>query len=173
MPNDLTTFNLLEPIFVDANILEGNFPGKPFEVNCKYFLKRIEEGHVKATTSVRCINEALYKRLMNVGKVLLKKKDQKVRETIEKDKVFAKACYAEVKIFSDYLFQLKDIGLYIIDYTLEHQFATVDLAVSHNLTFIFTDATYLYICRDQHIRYIATADNNFNKNPFQFEIWQP
>lgn len=173
MANDLTAFNLNEPIFVDANILEGDFPDKPFEKNCKFFLKRIEEGHVRAVTSVRCINEALFKRLMTIGRVTLKKKDQKVRETIERDKSFAKDCYTEVKIFSDYLVQLKNKGMHIIDYILDHQTQTVDLAISHSLTFIFTDATYLKICRDEGINHIATADGNFEKNPFAFEIWKP
>lgn len=173
MANDLTSFNLSEPIFVDANILEGDFPDKPFEANCKYFLTRIEAGHVMAVTSVRCINEALFKRLLTVGRVILKKKENKVRETIEKDKAFAKECYTEVKIFSDYLLQLRNSGMQIIDYILDLQIQTVDLAVSNSLTFIFTDATYLQICRNHGIRHIATADGNFEKNPFSFEIWKP
>jgi len=62
MANDLTAFSLELPIFVDANVLEGDFPGKPCASNCKYFLKRIEEQYINAVTSVSCINEAIYKR---------------------------------------------------------------------------------------------------------------
>lgn len=64
-------------------------------------------------------------------------------------------------------------GMQIIDYILDLQIQTVDLVVSNSRTFIFTDATYLQICRNLGIRHIATADGNFEKNLFSFEIWKP
>ena len=177
MAKDLTTFYLEDPIFVDANVLEGDFPDKPFAANCKYFLKRIEDGHINAATSVQCINEALYRRLISVGIAILKPsvkdKAKKVRGQIEKDGIFAKDCYSEVKIFLDYLLQLHRKGLQIIDYILNHQVETVDLAIAYGLTFNFTDATYLHICMAEGINHIATSDGNFERNPFGFEIWKP
>lgn len=177
MANDLTAFALEEPIFVDANVLEGGFPGKPFEVNCNYFLKRIEDGHISATTSVMCVNEALYKRLISIGIAILnptvKDKAKKIREKIEADETFAHTCYVEVKIFADYLTLLRSNRLKIIDYAFNHQIDTIVLAIAHSLRFNFTDATYLQICKTEGIKHIASSDGNFEKTPFGFELWKP
>jgi len=177
MANDLTAFNLSEPIFVDANIFIEYLPDQPHAVSCQYFLKQIENRAIRAVTSVSCINEALYTALIIIGTLILKPsvkdKKKKVREEIERNGDFAKTCYTEVKIFLDYLLYLQNAGMVIMDYLLEHQTETINLAITNSLSFNFTDATYLHICRDQGIKHIATADGNFEKNPFAFEIWKP
>jgi len=114
---------------------------------------------------------------MNVGIAILnpkvQNKTEKIRKQIERDGNFAKSCYSEAKIFLDYLLLLHSKGMQIIDNILNHPVDTVDLAISYSLTFNFSDATYLHMCRAEGIEHIATSDGNFEKNPFGFEIWKP
>lgn len=165
MANPLDTFNLAEPIFVDANIfLFHAFAHTQHGDAARRFLERVELAEVKAVTSVLVENEVLFKILLQEAAGRLDRPTiWNVRRSLRDDSTFREQVYRPVWRYRDYIEELTHKGLTLVDVTVDQMGQAIDFG--YRLGLLITDATHVATWRAHNIVHVATDDEDLWQVP--------
>lgn len=170
--NLLDTFNLPDPIFIDANIFLFHAFAHPkhSDPSCR-FLERVERKSVNAVTSVLVVNEVLFKiGQQGAASYTVHPTIWAIRDALRQDPAFAERIYRPVREYAAYLRTLMARGLTILDVTSVKTFHAVELGRQHGL--LITDATHVAVMEAHRIGHLATDDKDLWDVPF-LTAWRP
>ena len=168
MWKNLKDFTGKDGIFIDANI----FLHHAFDINSVSveFLKRIESSNIRVYTSALVIEEITFKLVMQsasnfLDRVTLDGVKKLIKDNNSREKVFR-----PVEEYREYINNLKDMGLTVLDLTDKDMALGIHKAKTFGL--ITADAAHLAVMDRKDIRHIASNDRDFEEVS-DITLWSP
>jgi predicted nucleic acid-binding protein len=173
MANTLDTFDLADPIFVDANIFLFHAFAHPQRGDAaRRFLERVELAQVNAVTSVLVVNEVLFKVLLQEAALRLERPIiWNVRRALRDDPAFREQLYRPAQQYLHYIEALTRKGLALVDVTVDQMRHAVDLGRRFGL--LITDATHVATWQAHKIAHVATDDEDLWRQVPGVTAWGP
>lgn len=172
MVEKLSNFALDEPIFVDANIFDHHHSNHPrFGSDCTDFLKKVEDGTLRAVTSNIVQQEVMYYLQMHKGELLLGTPDRsRIHARITADAAFAEACWQTAEESLNLFDALRSTSLMFFEIDSSHARQIVELGKKYQL--ILRDAAHVCACQVMGLSHIASNDADFDRVDF-LTRWKP
>lgn len=168
MLKSLKDFQGEEAIFIDANIfLHHAFDVNPISIE---FLKRVESDNFKAYTSALVMEEIAFKLIMQSASNFLDKVTLQTVKTFLRDDGNREKVFRPVEKYREYINNLKDFGLTILDLTDRDMVIAIQKARTFGL--ITADAAHIAVMERKGIAHIASSDIDL-KAVSSITLWSP
>ncbi len=167
---NLLDYSRPDPIFVDANIfLDYALPNPIFGEIVAEFLEKVELEEISAITTPAVLSEVSQILLFNKGFSILRTQNRNlVKSKIKADRRFSSLCYSAVDKFNGFITGLE--GLRLVPVQPEDYMIAADLGKNYML--LSLDSLHLSVMRHNHIRSIATRDQDFERVD-GIDLWSP
>ncbi|OGP81477.1 MAG: hypothetical protein A2Z08_05115 [Deltaproteobacteria bacterium RBG_16_54_11] len=168
MSNNLSNFPGEHRIFVDANIfLHHAFDSNEISVA---FLKRIEQGAVKACTSVLVLEEVFLKLMLQyasnfIEAITVKKLKRYLLNDKRRSEIFV-----PLRQYQNFITVLKSSGLLIIEVKGHDMDTALQLAERWGIA--TADALHLAVMERRNVTHLASDDTDFERIR-EITLWRP
>jgi predicted nucleic acid-binding protein len=142
-------------VFVDSNAFIYFLTGQANSLTCEIFTKAAE-GKIKVVTSVRVIDETLFK-LICIEATRRFHLTSNVPKKLRKDKEKVKALSYVYDTFFNFL---KDINTLVLDVDIHILAKSKEVLETYGL--FGNDAITVALMKSRNMKYILTADNDFS-----------
>lgn len=153
--------------FVDANILCYHIvQTPPLSEECTRFIKRIERGEIRATTSAAVVAEAIHKVMLAEAIQQYKLAHRGLAHRLQRQRELIGGLREHKKV----PLLLRALSLHVEPVTLAILEHAADLSTRHHL--LTNDAVTVAVMEKLGLVHLVTNDDNFDSIP-SLSIWKP